>query len=67
MKIAERVTAELNEKVKAGKVPTYRNNAITTKIARATEFYPAEEDHQEYLNNNPGGYCNHMYRFTQWP
>ena len=31
---------------------------ITTEIARAGEFYYAEEYHQQYLAKNPRGYCN---------
>jgi peptide-methionine (S)-S-oxide reductase len=31
--------------------------AITTEIQAATEFYFAEEYHQQYLDKNPGGYC----------
>jgi peptide-methionine (S)-S-oxide reductase len=31
--------------------------AITTEIAAAGPFYPAEPDHQQYLAKNPGGYC----------
>lgn len=31
--------------------------AITTEIARAPEFYFAEDYHQQYLAKNPGGYC----------
>lgn len=30
---------------------------ITTEIANASRFYYAEEDHQQYLAKNPGGYC----------
>jgi peptide-methionine (S)-S-oxide reductase len=30
---------------------------ITTEIADAPEFWPAEEYHQRYLEKNPGGYC----------
>lgn len=30
---------------------------ITTEIVDATEFYPAEEYHQQYLAKNPTGYC----------
>lgn len=30
---------------------------ITTEIAQATEFYYAEDYHQQYLHKNPGGYC----------
>lgn len=27
------------------------------------DFYPAHKAHQEYLLNNPNGYCNHRLRF----
>lgn len=30
---------------------------ITTEIKPATEFYYAEEYHQQYLDKNPNGYC----------
>ncbi len=30
---------------------------ITTEIQSAGPFYYAEEDHQQYLAKNPGGYC----------
>lgn len=65
--IAKRVTAELQEKVRAGKVPTYHGHALSTQITHASIFYPAQEDHQQYLDKNPGGYCNHGYRFSTWP
>jgi peptide-methionine (S)-S-oxide reductase len=31
--------------------------AITTEVAAAPAFYFAEDDHQQYLAKNPGGYC----------
>ncbi|GIU67228.1 peptide methionine sulfoxide reductase MsrA [Candidatus Phycosocius spiralis] len=31
--------------------------AITTEVNLASEFYYAEEYHQQYLAKNPGGYC----------
>jgi peptide-methionine (S)-S-oxide reductase len=30
---------------------------ITTEIAPASEFYFAEDYHQQYLAKNPAGYC----------
>lgn len=30
---------------------------ITSEVIEATEFYPAEEYHQQYLAKNPSGYC----------
>jgi len=32
--------------------------AITTEIIDAPEFYFAEDEHQQYLHKNPGGYCS---------
>ena len=29
-----------------------------------TTVYPAHEEHQLYLEKNPGGYCNHSIRFV---
>lgn len=35
------------------------DNEIVTEIVPLTEFYPAEEYHQDYFNQNPGnGYCS---------
>jgi len=33
------------------------HGAIATEIEEATEFYYAEDYHQQYLAKNPGGYC----------
>jgi peptide-methionine (S)-S-oxide reductase len=35
-----------------------RYGEITTEIEPAPVFYLAEEEHQQYLAKNPGGYCN---------
>jgi len=32
--------------------------AITTEILEAPTFYYAENEHQQYLHKNPGGYCS---------
>ncbi len=32
--------------------------AITTEIVEAPTFYFAEDEHQQYLHKNPGGYCS---------
>jgi len=54
-KAAERVKAQWD---KSGKF----NRPITTEIAPATKFYPAEEYHQKYLVKHPGGYTCHVLR-----
>ncbi len=33
------------------------HGAVTTEITAAGDFYYAENDHQQYLAKNPGGYC----------
>lgn len=32
---------------------------ITTELGTAGAYYLAEDYHQQYLDENPGGYCNH--------
>jgi peptide-methionine (S)-S-oxide reductase len=34
---------------------------ITTTIEPLGDLYHAEEEHQQYLAKNPGGYCNHGF------
>lgn len=60
--IASKVKADLQALIDTGKV-RYQNKQVTTAIVPATKFYPAQDDHQEYLSKNPWGYCNHAYRF----
>lgn len=52
---AEEVKAEVN---KSGKWP----NPVVTEITEATEFYAAEDYHQDYLQKHPGGYTCHYLR-----
>ena len=37
-------------------------NPVVTQIVPASEFTPAEEYHQDYLEKNPGGYTCHFLR-----
>lgn len=62
--IAQKVKAEVQSLLdKGGKLP-YEGGKVATSIAEATTFYPAHEEHQNYLLKNPGGYCNHRIRFN---
>ena len=65
--IAERVKRELQEHITEGRLSCFRESRVSTYIANATVFYPASEEHQAYLDKNPGGYCNHRMRFKEWP
>jgi peptide-methionine (S)-S-oxide reductase len=61
------VKDELQSLHSSGKIPGYGEPHVVTAILDATVFYPAHEEHQEYLDKYPGGYCNHRYRFYSWP
>ena len=65
--IAERVKTELQTHIDSKKIKTYQNFKVETSIVDYTTFYEAQKDHQEYLEKNPSGYCNHRYRFRDWP
>lgn len=66
-KIAKKVIDNLQELLYSGKINSYAGNKVTTSVTRATTFYEAHEEHQEYLAKNPNGYCNHFIRFKEWP
>ena len=53
--VAERVKAKVDQ---SGKW----KRPVVTEITRATEFYPAEDYHQDYLIKHPGGYNCHVLR-----
>ena len=65
--IANRVKNELQKLIDDGKIPRYYEKNVETLIDEANEFYEAHAEHQEYLSKNPNGYCNHFYRFKNWP
>lgn len=54
-KIAEQVKAQTQA---SGTWPA----TIVTEVVPATKFYAADEDHQDYLEKNPGGYTCHYLR-----
>lgn len=54
-RIAEQVKAEIDA---SGKWP----RSIVTEIVPAGPWWRAEEDHQDYLVKNPGGYTCHWVR-----
>jgi peptide-methionine (S)-S-oxide reductase len=54
---AQREAALRSHDVYQDKLSRAGYGSITTEIAAAPEFYYAEDDHQQYLAKNPGGYC----------
>ena len=53
----QRRAAEASRDRYAQAIATRGYGPITTEIAKAPEFYYAEDYHQQYLAKNPGGYC----------
>lgn len=57
-----------DEEERAEAEATIRDNSgfwkrpITTSLERFTQFYSAEDYHQDYLQKNPGGYTCHYWR-----
>ncbi len=49
---AERSKVDYDNRLAVGGFPD-----ITTQILPASAFYLAEEDHQQYLDRHPDGYC----------
>ena len=64
--IATKVREELEALVHTGKV-RYAGSTIHTQIGLLKDYYPAHDGHQQYLMKNPHGYCNHRFRFKEWP
>ena len=65
-KIATKVKEELQALITAGKIK-YDGKTVFTGIGPMNEYFPAHEEHQEYLMKNPLGCCNHRFRFKEWP
>ena len=65
-KILDKVITKLQSHLDENKSP-YRGNRVVTAVHDATEFYPAHDEHQEYLFKNPSGYCNHYMRMKEFP
>ena len=64
--IALKVKARLQKYLDGTLFSPFSGKTVTTDVRDATTFYKAQEDHQEYLDKNPWGYCNHAYRKIDW-
>ena len=56
---AQQKLAEQSRAAYAQALRAAGHGEITTEIIPASEFYYAEDYHQQYLAKNPGGYCGH--------
>jgi peptide-methionine (S)-S-oxide reductase len=54
---AQKRAAEASRELYAKKLAEAGHGRITTEVRDASEFYYAEEYHQQYLSKNPDGYC----------
>ena len=41
-------------------------DSVVTTLEPLTRFWPAEDQHQDYLQKNPGGYTCHAIRFESY-
>jgi len=53
----QRAAAEASREAYLQALVSTGHDAITTEVLDVPEFYFAEDDHQQYLAKNPGGYC----------
>lgn len=65
--IAKKVKDELQTLINNKQVTCFEYPIVSTDIRMSTTFYPANDEHQEYLEKNPRGYCNHRVRLKDWP
>ena len=54
---AQRAAAEASRDMYQAELAKAGYGAITTEITAASEYYFAEDYHQQYLAKNPNGYC----------
>ena len=54
---ADRRSAEASLAAYGARLREAGHGPITTEIVDAPPFYYAEDEHQQYLHKNPGGYC----------
>lgn len=57
----QKAAAERSRQAYQQELGKHGRGEISTLIADADRFYFAEEEHQQYLEKNPDGYCNHGF------
>ena len=56
-RIEQKVVANTSKQAYQARLSAAGLGTISTEILPAAEFYYAENEHQQYLAKNPGGYC----------
>lgn len=64
---AQRGVAEQSLERYQAALDVVRAGRISTTIEPLDALYLAEDEHQQYLAKNPGGYCNHGFCQTEYP
>ncbi len=64
---AQRAVAEHSRERYQAVLDVVRAGRITTTIEPLGTIYVAEDEHQQYLAKNPGGYCNHGFCQAAYP
>jgi len=65
--IAKKVKGELQAAIDQKIVTAFSGKRVETQITDLRKFTAAQADHQQYLAQNPNGYCNHRIRLKKWP
>lgn len=66
-KVKADVQALLNAKLLKGAYSSVRVTTDVRKVSDSSPFFAAHAEHQDYLTANPNGYCNHGFKFKEWP
>lgn len=69
MEIANKVKQEVQTFLNEGHLKkAYASVRVSTAIRFVeSPFFAAHKEHQDYLTENPQGYCNHGMKFKVWP
>jgi peptide-methionine (S)-S-oxide reductase len=66
--IATKVKEEVQQFVNKKLIKGYSSFRVSTDIRMVeAPFFEAHKEHQKYLEMNPTGYCNHGFKFKEWP
>jgi peptide-methionine (S)-S-oxide reductase len=67
IKIAEKVRDDVQMLIDEGALRCFGGKKVSTQVTPLKMFTKAEKEHQDYLEKNPNGYCNHRIRFKMYP